>query len=371
MLKMFFSIGAIALLLIAGILTVFLWMPRQTARESEIENTLNIAVERDVREIEEILFPDDSDSGSGRGNTAGNVVNGGNVVQSGEWVFYISREPFIWSVVRVNKNTMEKESLVSSRGSISCINIYDGWIYISKFTGIYRMRTNGMGMERLRRDEVQHGTLNISDGWIFYSNIGTANAQGRLENPSFYRMRADGTGRERISGRTGDISFTHVNVYDDMIFFMNMESNWNIYRMNFDGTEKARLNDSRSIWINVVDSWVYYVNRDHGNAIYKMRIDGTENQLLISVSTTSINVFDGWIYFNNLRNDGYLYKARIDGTDMQQVIEHPAFAIQVVEGWVYFQGEIGSENAFLARVRKDGSDFEYLYQIGEIIIPTN
>jgi hypothetical protein len=338
--------GSIALLLIAGVATVFLWRPWEEPQHGSVSAP---SLYEPIPEI-------------GRGNTHGNIVNSGDVAQSGDWVYYVAREVIFSSLIRVNKLTMEEEVLVErselGEPAIRSINVVGDWVFMSKDSGTYRMHVSGAGLERLNDGVALAYSFNVVDGWIYF-------ADADMSNPSMVRMRINGTGIEAIfDGRNYDI-----NITDDLIFFRNGSSDLNIYRMNIDGSELTRLNDDDSIRMNVVDGWVYYINRDSSHAIYRMRTDGTENHLLAPVETSVINVFDGWIYFNNFRNNGYLYRMRIDGTGTELVSEHPTFTIFVVEGWIYFRVEdpinfhLGNLlTAPLARIRKNGTDFEFLDQ---------
>lgn len=70
-----------------------------------------------------------------------------------------------------------------------------------------------------------------------------------------------------------------LNVADGYIFYVDRDSD-NIYRINEDGSDKTRLNTTRSGNINIAGKWLIYEDRDDDYNLAKMSFDGDITQSL-------------------------------------------------------------------------------------------
>lgn len=70
-----------------------------------------------------------------------------------------------------------------------------------------------------------------------------------------------------------------LNVADGYIFYVDRDSD-NIYRMNEDGSDKTRLNTTRSGNINIAGKWLIYEDHDDDYNLAKMSFDGDITQSL-------------------------------------------------------------------------------------------
>jgi hypothetical protein len=78
-----------------------------------------------------------------------------------------------------------------------------------------------------------------------------------------------------------------------------------------------------------------------------------------------------WIYFArfDLDNPGF-FRMRTDGTNHEQLSDEDISDVNVIDDWIYFrEGHFEAMETFgdwllapLARIRKDGTGFEYLDQ---------
>ena len=98
---------------------------------------------------------------SERGNTVGNIVNGGNVAQKGEWLYY--------------RNTSYKYKL-------------------------YKIRTDGSDKTKLNDDDSKY--INVVGDWVYYSNCNWSEEKTRYRYNNYfytlYKIRTDGTGKQKV-----------------------------------------------------------------------------------------------------------------------------------------------------------------------------
>ena len=106
--------------------------------------------------------------------------------------------------------------------------------------------------------------------------------------------------------------------------------------------EAVQLTDDRIKFFNVDKEWLYYESRsepvdengklmDHSGSFYKVRLDGTEKQLISHLWPMNMYIPKGdWIYFLNVdKEEGspdvsvtYLAKIRKDGTEFERLFEY-------------------------------------------------
>jgi hypothetical protein len=141
----------------------------------------------------------------------------------------------------------------------------------------------------------------ISNGWIYY--IAVVNDSG-----SFYRMKLDGTSKQKLS----DNPINEFSVNNNYIFFSNIEDVGKLYRMNLDGTNCLKINNEQTEGISVNDTDVFYVTKtNNGTGILNIKIcrigiDGNNRTTIFEQKSksyayiTGINIIDDFIYFHYL-----------------------------------------------------------------------
>jgi hypothetical protein len=309
-----------------------------------------------------------------RGNTTGNIINGGNAAMQGEWIYYnvssagIDRTPPT-HLVKIRADGTDR-TIIADIYSYN-INVVGDWIYyvgesVNRWTeGIFRIRTDGTDWAQLSREDAEFMTV-VGD-WIYYSN--------RLfrSDGSILKMRTDGTEKTLITNEPG----WDINVVDDWVYFVSHDDSF-IYKIRTDGTDKTKLNNVESRNIIVYDDWIYYMsgNQWGRGEFYRIRTDGTEETPLNFGHMYSFNISDDWIYFvaldENRDDNEYsnLYKSRLDGSEREMLLEgfygnFTIYSMNIVSGWVQYY--VGNGWAMPFIVNTDGTDDRVLD--GDLLFP--
>ncbi|NLG90219.1 MAG: DUF5050 domain-containing protein, partial [Clostridiaceae bacterium] len=220
-------------------------------------------------------------SRSSRGNSQGNIINGGLVSSQGLWDYY--------SITNKLCKVKIDGSFEQVLANISAwyINVLGDWVYFSNSgddDSIYRISIDGAYVEKLNSDKAWD--ITGKDDWIFYSN--------ESDGYGIYKIKTDGSCRTKISS---DKSYC-LNVTKDWIYYVNKNDKGSIYKIKLDGTERVKLIDNDCNYINAEDGCIYYANNSDGGRIYKMTLDG--NVVRINEDTSSnINVYGEFIYYSN------------------------------------------------------------------------
>jgi len=268
-----------------------------------------------------VLFPySDNDSGN-RGNTIGNLVNGGMAAEEDGWI-YFSNKGDSSKLYKMKADGTEKIKM----DDLSCeyINVVDGWIYFiagdaQNSAPIYKMKVDGTGKTDVGNDDCSE--IVVIGSWIYYTT-----------GSELCKMRTDGTHKTLIN--TG-LAYD-VNVVGDWIYYNGGDSGYT-YKIRVNGTNNTLLNYGSSICMNVAGDSIYYVNYNDDKKIYKMNNDGTGNTSLglrAKDVNNSLNVSGDWIYY--LEEPDTLYKAKIDGSGRTKIAENAFGSICIVDDWIYF-----------------------------------
>ena len=298
-----------------------------------------------------------------RGNTTGNIANGGLVAMQGDWVYYANFSDGM-KLYKMREDGSGNQKLcddkcVAFKGFYSIysnINVVGDWVYYVNCNDavsatIYKIRTDGTGRQEFSSFVVGICSyVNVIDNWIYLCE-GNAWGDGPL-----VKIRADGTGEEYLNE---DEVCSYINVVEGWVYYRYGElESAGLYKKRIDGTGKQKLSDGECKWINVVEGWAYYVNDCLDSGLYKIRIDGTDKQKLYDDECEWINVSGDWIYcriydYGDVKAFGpKLHKIKIDGTGKQKLSDDDCSDINVVGDWVYYT----KDESELYRVRIDGTD---------------
>jgi hypothetical protein len=295
-----------------------------------------------------------------RGNTVGNIANGGFVTMQDDWIYYSSMSDDN-KLYKIRANGAGKQKL--SDDGCSFINVVGDWIYYRNNGDICyghgqlcKISTDGTVQQKLDNGNCEY--INVVNNWIYYGcSPSEFSADG---SPMLYKMRTDGTDRQKLS----DTISLYVSVVGGWVYYLNNDG---LNRMRTDGSDRQKLNDERCHCFNIVGEWVYYTYK----GLHRIRIDGSSRQKLIGREIEHYNVVDDWVYYCDKWE---LYKVRTDGTDNQTLDSDRdrlnGGYVNIIGEWVYYRYYVSSyrdESPY--RIQMDGS-YRHLFP-GEIITDTN
>ena len=269
----------------------------------------------------------------------GNLINGGFVVQQGDWVYYCNGgyQP----ICKFNQNTNQKFTFDYYGGS--CINIKNDWIYyiaISEANGKELIKMTTDGKERVKLLNVQCDYLYVKDDFLYYTESSTGN---------LYKAKTDGTGIIKLS----DDKCNFVNIVGDSIYYSNGSDNNKIYRIK--NNKKSVIVDDSCSYLNVIGDYLIYINESNGKKVYKVKVNGKAKTLITKQACKSLNVADDWIYYTIDEND--IHKIKFDGT-MEQVLpvkfSTSTPCLMIFENYLYYFSP--ADGFKICRISLDGKN---------------
>lgn len=278
--------------------------------------------------------------GAKYGNSAGNSSNMGLAVQDGRWIYYVEvddDEPV--GICRVKNNGKKTEKVVD--GYMYELNIIDNYIYCIEYNedeyryDLIRVKTNGKNKETLARD-IDEGQVVATDKWVYY-----------YKNDNLYRVRVDGTDREKVSDK--EISYYQID--GNWIYYIYEADNSQPYiaKMKLNGENAQRIakadEDEEYEALYVKGGKIYYIvskvdeNYDYEYSLYKMNKKGEKSEKICKIDENIqyINMQEDGIYYTTTE-DYYDYEIKYikyNGTDKKTIEETGEIeAINVVEDWI-------------------------------------
>jgi len=220
-----------------------------------------------------------------RGNTDGNLINGGFAAEQGKYVFL--KYDGLYRTFSDMKTDWKKLSDDIPKN----INVIGEWIYYIKDIDLYKVKIDGSCKTHLLKDKFI-GFFIIKDNWLYCYDY---------KGDTLYKIREDGSDYSLLDNKCG-ITFT---IDEQWIYYKKEGALWKI---SVDGANKTKILDENTRQCIVLEQWIYYTNDQ--NKLCRIKIDGTLKQVLVSEFVNSFNVLDSYIFYQGF---GGVYKVSING----------------------------------------------------------
>ena len=280
-----------------------------------------------------------------RGNSAGNILNGGRFASQGDWLYYGIRD----GICKTNGT----DTQVLGNNWCEFINVIGDWIYYKETVPgsdsggtLCRIRTDGSDWQVLSDDDAQD--ISVVKDWIYYINWDV--------NGNIYRIRTDGSEKEKLTDQWAAelnvvggfiyyicvFDYINMEVYsteegEDRLYYNDTDARLVIVKMDIDSGEIQKLCDDNVFHFIVDGDWIYYDNRDDNGGLYKIRTDGSDRQKLCDGDVGFINVAGDWVFYANHDDDDLsLYRIRTDGSERQKINDGGSGFIHVIGSAVVY-----------------------------------
>lgn len=257
----------------------------------------------------------------GRGNSAGNIMNLGIVVEKDEWIYYLSDNDD-GKLYKVKKDGSNRTKVSDDNGMY--LNIVGDFLYYCNLSDdgkLYKIKIDGTERTKLSDDVAEQ--IIVDKYWIYYTNSSD-------ESINLYKIKTDGTSRTKLNS---DITL-NPNLENGYIYYVNALDS-KIYKVKTDGSGRAKVSDEITGFISVDNGWIYYSNAEDAK-IYKIKTNGTGKVAMMGQSGMFLNVQNGWLYYTDLETEGHLYKMNLAGTTKAAVISHGAVFYSIIGDNIYY-----------------------------------
>lgn len=308
-------------------------------------------------------------NGDDYGNSAANSYNSGVAVQDGNWIYYIDidgDEPV--GVCKVKENGRKTKKVIE--GNMAYLNIIDNYIYCLELVydeenseysyNLIKFKTNGEKKEILARD-VDAGAVTATEKEVYY-----------FKNDNLYRIKLNGTDREKIS----DKNISYYQIEGNWIYYIyRNESTEYIAKMKLNGEDDKRIakanDDTYFEALYVEGGKIYYITSSYDEYfdseyyLYRMSKKGEKAKKICKIDRNiqSINMQEDEIYYTVSESyDSYVIKSiEYDGTERTTIKKaEMALNINIVDDWIVFVGTNEDYDTVMKMISTDGDKYKNL-----------
>ncbi len=270
------------------------------------------------------------------GNTPGNYTNGAPLAFWQDEVFYSDSS----DKGRLYKYSNGKNIKLSDDRvqNLSVVGDYLYFVDISKNSRIFKMKTDGSELEQI--GDIPVSSLMIIAGKFYFINMETNElctmelngknlkslSDKKIMNMYNYgsNFYTDNPGdmettlRISLDGKQEELYIYHscyfVTGYDDMLYFKD-NTDANVWGASTSGDYYQNVHESMSGYINASGGYVYFVDVEDNGTIIKMDLLGTEKTKLVSDNAAWLSIDGDYIYYFNGNDGEKLYRIKNDGTE--------------------------------------------------------
>lgn len=274
-------LSRISIVMLLFATSIFPLIPNSPTPELRLRDIFRVTAV-DIVEIEDKIS---------QGNTIANINNVGLAVEDEDYIFFVFDHS---EIRRVNKDFEDMTSLYTSKVGAG---IYD---------------------------------LNLIEDWLFFR-----------ERDEYHRMKIDGTGEQTIY-----ISnyFARVNLKGNWIYFMDIEDNFNIYKMDINGENKSRFLNLPATNIAIYEDRLYFStggNNDLG-LIESIALDGYDRRTELSIMNYDFTIHDGHFYY--IGKYKKLYRVPMESSQEPEIIVDDVVGNYIVtDSGIFYTLQLGHE----------------------------
>jgi hypothetical protein len=305
------------------------------------------------------------------------IAEGYNIVGKNGWFYFYTNDPFDVDMAfyKIKADGTQKQVLDSgSNAAFVYFMIVEDWLYYTKADRyvngrmtiennvLYRMKTDGTKKQRLTTDkDIVEYTISPDGKWIFYAaednDVYADGTAVRTGTRSIFKMKSDGTGKTKIY--TGD--------YQYYTFY---ERSNNTYQ---EGTHLVPFD------LTVIGDNLYFAGLLEDAAqsnetvalVFKIKTDGSGFERITDKIAgirwqffdKMYEIQDGWIYFREKKSSewniykGSIFKQKLDGSGKMRVTENTwnIYHFRIDGDWIIYND---TDGFYIVQI--DGTQFSTL-----------
>lgn len=293
------------------------------------------------------------------GNTSGNLLNGGLFCETDDKIYFSNPndDGALYSMdLNLENFKKENDDKVASINATNNYIIYArrnheketviGQFYVFNLVGLYRKNRNNNIIKPLYNKEI--GVAALSGNYVYYQHY------DKKKGLEFYQVKIDGNEEKRITEEpinpatiinnelyyTGVTSDGNIHVMDlatgisnviyegnayscivsgDYIYFIDLEHNYGITRINLDGTNPVLLVKESCSFYNISNSgkYLYYqIDNQKNNRICRMNLETKKSKVLKKGDFSNIHVTSDYVFFQEFKTGTIYVLSSGDSTDI-------------------------------------------------------
>ena len=135
-------------------------------------------------------------------------------------------------------------------------------------------------------------------------------------------------------------------IYNDMIYYSNIENVVNISSMNINGTNNAVINNAYANNIFVMDNALIYSDHNRNDKLYSYDLMTNIEKCVSEDVCWNLNYSEKKIFYRNQSDGGSLYCVRSDGKSKRKLVGGNVTDIIVIENDIFYK-DINQQNKIM------------------------
>lgn len=275
-----------------------------------------------------------------RGNTAGNLNNNGMFCEYDGRIYFAN--PYDNnSLYSMNPDCTKIKKLNSD--SVCSINVYGNYIYYVRnnfspenAAAIFRgqllgvIRTNLKGERPFALYDSVAGVINLYGNDLYYQHYSDE------DGLSFYKVKIDGKDNTRIN----DAGYYPASIYNDVLYYVNISDRNNIYTYNLKSGQSVMYLETNAYMVDMQGDYIYYIDLDENYSLVRVNTHTLEKQVLTdgrSGKCISYNIYGSSLFYHIEGDSPALYRMNVDGTDNQFIKSGNITNISCTSEYTFFQ----------------------------------
>ena len=268
------------------------------------------------------------------GNTAGNLNNGGYLVEHNGMVYFANA----YDRGTLYSMTPDEQNIKKLNSTIIC-NLLAGGDYLYYYQtgsagdgidGIRSLRTfdrchlDGNGLTGLTRDVIVSAQLVDNTLYLLAAMD---------DGPQYYKMNIDKTGKEILA----DYVVNPACVRNGKIYYVGTVKDHYLYTYD---TESGNIKEfwKGNLWNPVIEGdYLYYMDVENNYRLCRYHLVNRQAEVLTEDMVDAFNLGGGYIYYSKAGTSPELKVMRMDGSDPFVLAEGAYNHISMSSKYVYFQ----------------------------------
>lgn len=273
----------------------------------------------------------------GEGNWMDNIRQYANIAENKKYIVFCNNISDT-GLYYINKETMEQKKINYS-DRISFLNIVNEIIYYNVGGDIHKY-TIKTGKDIVISKKNSYNTIVVND--YIYTIKPDDNGHSKL-----YKMDLNGKRKKVIIE-----NFNEFYIYKDIIYYSNIEDNYNLYSCDLNGLNTKKISDTSVAQISIHNDEIFYLDFNE-RILYKMDLRGENKFKLCNYKIQSINITDEKILFIS---DSKLYLANLNFTNVEILSEGVISNINVINNLILYRRPVndkfGNEGIYIMDINK-------------------
>ncbi len=279
------------------------------------------------------------------GNTSGNLLNGGRFCEA-DGIIYFSNTRDDEALYSMNINLNHMKKIIGDK--VSYINAAGKYIFYTRrndqksstgeglfslsTTGLFRITNNGKNLYKLYDDPTQ--VVNLTGNFVYYQHY------DQKEGLQLYSAKIDGSSDDQLT----EEAVAPYSVDNGLIYYSGWDTDHMIHSMNINGSDKNVIYDGNCTSVIKVGNHLYFMDMDQNYALVRINLDGSEPETLIParIATYNVDEAESSVYYqvDDGKNNG-LYRLDLENHETELLAAGDYNYLHLIANYLFYESYTG------------------------------